>query len=107
MKAGRQPVLPSPGWEPEAPGKESDALFSAKGGRQPRMVAAKRPDEVVAPRHTALTCRGYPVIATILQFRTGRTTSSVCSLTFASTFPIPGKAYEVFLAASLKKPQFL
>ena len=42
-------MLPSPGWGPGAPGKQSGGLFSAKGGRQPRTVAAKRPDEVVAP----------------------------------------------------------
>ena len=51
------------------------------------------------PQCTAFTCRGCLDIYTILQLRTGRTTSSVCSLTFASTFPNPGKAYEVFLAA--------
>ena len=53
--------------------------------------AAKRPDEVVALRHTALTCRGYPVVATILQFRTGRTTSSVCSLRSHPPSPTRGR----------------
>ena len=68
------------------PGKQSGGLFSAKGGRRPRTVAAKRPDEVVAPpRHTAFTCSGCPVIATILQLRTEGTTSSVSSLTLRST----------------------
>ena len=37
------------------------------------------------PRHTTFTCRGCPVIATILQLRTGQTTSSVSSLTLGST----------------------
>ena len=70
-------------------------------------VAAEPPDEVLSRRCTAFTCSGCLVIATILQLRTGRTTSSVSSLTLGSTFHNPGKAYEVFLAAILIMAQCL
>ena len=49
-------------------------------------VAAEPPDEVLSRRCTAFTCREYPLVATMLQLRTGRTTSSVSSLTLRSTF---------------------
>ena len=70
-------------------------------------MAAEPPDEVLSRRCTAFTCSGYPVIATILQLHTDGTTSSVSSLTLGSTFPNPGKAYEVFPAATLIMSQRL
>ena len=62
-------------------------------------------DEVLPQRYTSFTCRGYPVVAATLQMRTGQTTSSVSSLTLGATFPNPGKAYGVFLAAILWMPR--
>ena len=80
---------------------QSGGLFSAKDGWQPRTVAVKRPDEVPPPPVHRLHLQKIPHhhFLSCLRMRVRQTTSSVSSLSLGSTFPNPGKAYEVFPAA--------
>ena len=108
-------MLPSPGWGPGAPGKKSRGLFSAKGGQQPRTVAAKRSDEVVAPLaqclylkripcrryYLAAGCRTDDLIRLLTNVRIHVMGHPVGYRRHPMTSPTPGKAYEVFLATIL------
>ena len=165
VKAGRQPVLPSPGWGrwprsgrmrssprpafaacppasiprapgPETPGKSAMHYFQRRAGGSPYCLppvgGPERPEKSPVdcfqrkaggspgrwprsgrmrssppgkvPSPAEETPSSLPILP---QAHTRQTTSSVSSLALGSTFPNPGKAYEVFLAAPMTMPQCL